>query len=78
MDISSTVQFILGAWLGLGVLFATLLASTASIHATENWEHHHRVRATAFASFAGLSGLAALAGIVYAISLIAWTAPFAS
>ena len=78
MEIGSTVQFLLGASLGLGVLFATLVASTASIHATESWTHHHRVRATAFASFAGLSGVVALAGIVYAISLIAWASPFAS
>ena len=78
MDIGETAQFFLGASLGVGVLFATLLSSTASIRASESWGHHHRVRATAFASFAGLSGVLAACGIVYALSLIAVNSPFAS
>lgn len=78
MSIDETAQFFLGATVGLAVIFAALLASTASIRAGESWESHHRVRATAFASFAGISGVTALAGIVYGLVLVAWHSPLAS
>ena len=75
MNIGETAQFILGATIGLGIVFAALLASTASIRAGESWAADNRVRATAFASFAGISGIAALAGIVYGLVMIAWHSP---
>jgi len=78
MSIGETTQLFLGATVGLAVIFAALVASTASIRAGESWESHHRVRATAFASFAGISGVAALAGVVYGLLLVAWSSPFAS
>lgn len=78
VDIGSTAQFFLGASLGVGVLFATLLSSTASIRASESWVHQQKVRATAFASFAGLSGIVAVGGVLYALSLIAINSPLAS
>jgi hypothetical protein len=78
MSIGDTAQFFLGATLGLGVLFATLVASTASVRAGRSWEAHHRGRAAAFASFAGVSGIAALAGLVYGLIVIAWHSPLAS
>jgi len=78
MNIGETAQFILGATIGLGVIFAALLASTASIRAGESWESHNHLRATALASFAGLSGVAALAGMVYGLVKIAWHSPIAS
>ena len=78
MEIGETAQFFAGISVGLGVLVATLVSSSASIRASESWVHHHRVRATAFASFAGLSGVIAVGGIVYAISLIAVNSPFAT
>ena len=78
MSFGETAQFFLGATVGLAVIFAALLASTASIRAGQSWESHHRVRATALASFAGVSGVTALAGIVYGLILIAWHSPFAT
>ena len=78
MEFSETAQLFLGASLGLAVILAALLASTASIRASQSWESHHRVKATAFASFAGISGVMALAGIVYGLILIALSSPFAS
>jgi hypothetical protein len=78
MNIASTAQFFLGATVGLAVVFAALLASTASIRASEKWESNDRFQATAFASFAGVAGVVALAGIVYGIFLIAWHSPFAT
>jgi hypothetical protein len=78
MSIEETAQFFLGATIGLGVIFAALVASTASIRAGESWEAHHRLRATAFASFAGVSGVSALAGIVYGLAMIAWHSPLPS
>lgn len=78
MDIGSTAQFFAGISVALGVLVATLVSSSASIRASQSWVHHHRVRATAFASFAGLSGIVAVGGLVYAISLIAVNSPFAT
>ena len=78
MDIGATAQFFLGATVGVGVLFATLLSSTASTRASESWVHQQKVRATAFASFAGLSGIVAVGGLIYALSLIAVNSPFAT
>jgi hypothetical protein len=78
MDIGATAQFFAGISVALGVLIATLIASTASVRANRSWVDHQRVRATAFASFAGLSGILAVGGLVYAISLIAVNSPFAS
>jgi len=78
MNIGETAQFFLGATVGLAVIFAALLSSTASIRAGEKWESNDRFQATAFASFAGVSGVAALAGVVYGIFMIAWHSPFAS
>jgi len=78
MDIGESVQFFAGVSVGLGVLVATLISSTASIRASQSWVHHQRVRATAFASFAGLSGIIAVGGLIYAVSLIAVNSPFAS
>ncbi len=78
MNTGDTAQLFLGSTVGLAVIFAALLASTASIRAGESWESHHRIRATAFASFAGISGAASLAGVIYGLLLIAWSSPFAS
>lgn len=78
MGIYETAQFFLGATVGLGIIFAALVASTASVRAGESWEAHNRLRATAFASFAGISGVTALAGIAYGLAMIAWHSPFAS
>jgi len=78
VSIGETAQFFLGATVGLAVIFAALLSSTASIRAGESWEAHHRVRATALASFAGISGITALAGIVYGLVMIALHSPLAS
>ena len=78
MHIGETAQFFLGTTIGLGVIFAALVASTASIRAGESWEAHNRLRATAFASFAGVSGATAIAGFVYGLFMIAWHSPFAS
>jgi hypothetical protein len=78
MSIEEAAQFFLGATIGLGVIFAALVASTASIRAGESWEAHNRLRATAFASFAGISGVTALAGIAYGLAIIAWHSPIAS
>jgi len=77
MSIGETAQFFLGATVGLAVIFAALLSSTASIRAGEKWEAHDRFQATAFASFAGITGVAALAGVVYGIFVVLWQAPFA-
>lgn len=76
MDISETAQLFFGASLGLAVVLAALLASTASMRAGESWESDHRVKATAFASFAGVSGASALAGIVYGLILVVSSAPY--
>ena len=75
MHIGETAQFILGATAGLGVVFAALLASTASIRAGASWEAHHRVRATAFASFAGISGIAALSRMVLGVVWVVLSSP---
>jgi hypothetical protein len=78
MGIGETAQLLFGVTLGLGVIFAALLASTASIRASESWAADNRVRATAFASFAGVSGLAALAGIVLGVIWVVVSSPIAS
>jgi len=78
VSIGETAEFFLGATVGLAVIFAALLSSTASIRAGESWEARNRLRATALASFAGISGITALAGIVYGLAMIAWHSPIAS
>ena len=77
MSVGDTAQFFLGTTVGLGVVFAALLASTASIRAGRSWDAHNLGRAAAFASFAGISGIAALGGLVYGLVLIAWHSPVA-
>ena len=77
MGIGEAIELILGAAAGLGVVFAALAASTASIRAGEMWAAHDRVKATAMASFAGVSGASALAGIVLGIVWVAVNSPVA-
>ncbi|HYH62605.1 MAG TPA: hypothetical protein VD766_12130 [Solirubrobacterales bacterium] len=77
MSISEVAELLLGATIGVAILFAALVASTASIRAGESWESEHRIKATAFASFAGVSGVAAVAGIVYGIFLVILHSPLA-
>ena len=78
MSIGETAQFFLGATVGLAVIFAALVSSTASIRAGEKWESNDKFQATAFASFAGITGITALAGIVYGLVMIALHSPLAS
>lgn len=78
MHVGETAQFVLGATMGVGVIFATLAASTASIRAGESWAAHNRVRATAFASFAGVSGITAVAGIVVGVVWVILSSPIAA
>ena len=78
MSVGETAQFVLGATAGVGIVFAVLLASTASVRAGESWTAHHRVRAAALASFAGSSGTAALAGIVLGVVWVVLSSPLAS
>src|SRR5688572_17428830 len=74
-SMSETAQFLAGASFGLAVVFAALLASTASMRAGESWAACHRVRATAFASFAGVSAFTAVAGVVYGLALVVSSSP---
>ena len=77
MNLSETAQFVLGATMGLTVVFATLVASTASIRAGEKWAAHRRLQATALASFAGASGITALAGMVLGVLWVILSSPLA-
>lgn len=78
MDVNPGVQFIQGASLGVGIVFAVLMASTASVRAGEMWAEHNRLRATALASFAGISGIAALAAILVGIAWLIVPSPIAA
>jgi len=77
MSIAEAAQFCLGTTVGIGIVFATLLASTASIRAGESWAANNRVRATAFASFAGISGVAALGGMILGGAWVVLSSPLA-
>ena len=78
METGQAAQFFIGASVGVGVLFAVLAASTASVRAGESWAARNIMRATAFASAAGISSIAALGGIVYGLLLVAWNSPVAT
>lgn len=58
-----TTQFLVGTSMGVAIVLATLVASSASLRAGEMWAEKSRVRATALGTFAGISGVSALAGI---------------
>ena len=77
MSIGETLQFLLGTSAGVAVVFAALLASTASVRAGESWSENNWLRATAFASFAGISGVAALGGMVLGVIWVVLNSPLA-
>ena len=77
MSIGETLQFLLGTSAGVAIVFAALLASTASVRAGESWADHNWLRATAFASFAGISGVAALAGMILGVIWVIVSSPLA-
>jgi hypothetical protein len=77
MSIGETLQILMGTSAGIAVVFAALLASTASVRADENWSDNNWLRATAFASFAGISGIAAVGGMVLGIIWVIVNSPLA-
>jgi hypothetical protein len=77
MSIGETAQFLLGASGGIAVVFAALLASTASVRAGQSWAESNWLRATAFASFAGISGVAALGGMILGVVWVILNSPLA-
>jgi hypothetical protein len=77
MSIGETLQILMGTSAGIAVVFAALLASTASVRAGENWSDNNWLRATAFASFAGISGIAAVGGMVLGIIWVIVNSPLA-
>jgi hypothetical protein len=77
MSIGETLQVLMGTSAGIAVVFAALLASTASVRAGENWSDNNWLRATAFASFPGISGIAAVGGMVLGIIWVIVNSPLA-
>ena len=78
MTVHEASQILLGASAGVAVVFAALLASSASIRAGEMWAAQHRFRATALASFAGISGISAAAGLVLGAIWVIVSSPVGS